>query len=67
MNIPFNDIYSIARERDNHIRRTGSPNAGPPIQQPEPRRVIARILQRLSGSAPAPANAAWTSGIEPGR
>jgi hypothetical protein len=67
MNIPFNDIYSIARERDNDIRRTGSPNVGRRIQQPEPRRVIARFLQRLAGSSPAPANAAWAPGIEPGR
>jgi hypothetical protein len=67
MTIPFNDIYSIARERDNEIRQTGNPNVGQHIEQSERWRTIACFLQRLSGSEPAPANTAWTPGMEPGR
>jgi hypothetical protein len=65
--IPFNDIYSIARERDNEIHQAANPDYGVNMQQREPRRTIAAFLQRLLGISQAPADAAWVQGIEPGR
>lgn len=67
MMTPFNDIYSIARERDNEIRRVSRREYGYGLQQPERRRTIAGFLQRLPGNKPAPAGAAWVQGIKPGR
>jgi hypothetical protein len=67
MMIPFNEIYSIARERDNEIRQASNPEYGQSMQQPELRRTIADFLQRLLGNRPAPADAAWAHGTEPGR
>ena len=65
MMIPFNDIYLIARERDNDIRQACNPEYGYARQQSEPRRTIVAFLQRRLGSHPAPAGAAGTQVTEP--
>jgi hypothetical protein len=65
MMIPFNDIYSIARDRDNEIHRAANPGYGDRRQPRELRRTIAGRLRRLLGNSPA--GAAWDQAIEPGR
>jgi len=62
MMIPFNEIYSIARERDNEIRRAANREYGQSMHQPQPQRTIAALLQRLLGNHPAPVGAPWAQG-----
>jgi hypothetical protein len=67
MIIPFNDIYSIARQRDNEIRQTMTPACGPRRPQPERRRTIAAYLRGWLGSRPALLDSARVQGTETGR
>ena len=60
--IPFNEIYSIARERDNEIHQASNPEYGQSMHPPQLRRTIAALLQRLLGNRPAPAGAPWAQG-----
>lgn len=65
MMIPFNDIYAIARERDNDIRQACNLEYGHARQQPEPQRTIAAFLRRWLSSHPAPTGAGGTQVTEP--
>ena len=67
MMIPFNAIYSIARDRDTEIRQAANREYGQKTHLSQRGRTIAALLQRLPGNSPAPAGAPWAQETEPGR